>query len=36
MVSSMAHGAPMDIAGTGIANPAALIAAIGVLTGHPT
>jgi 4-hydroxy-L-threonine phosphate dehydrogenase PdxA len=32
----MAHGTPMDIAGKGIASPAALIAAFGVLTGHPT
>jgi 4-hydroxy-L-threonine phosphate dehydrogenase PdxA len=35
LFSSVAHGTAMDIAGKGIADPAALIAAIGVLTGHP-
>jgi 4-hydroxy-L-threonine phosphate dehydrogenase PdxA len=35
LFSSVAHGTAMDIAGKGIASPAALIAAIGVLTGHP-
>ena len=34
MFSSVAHGTAMDIAGKGIANPAALIAAIGVVTGQ--
>jgi 1,2-dihydroxy-3,5-cyclohexadiene-1,4-dicarboxylate dehydrogenase len=35
LFSSVAHGTAMDIAGKGIADPAALIAAIGHLTGHP-
>jgi 4-hydroxy-L-threonine phosphate dehydrogenase PdxA len=35
LFSSVAHGTAMDIAGKGIADPAALIAAIGVLTGQP-
>jgi 4-hydroxy-L-threonine phosphate dehydrogenase PdxA len=35
LFSSVAHGTAMDIAGKGIADPAALITAIGVLTGHP-
>jgi 4-hydroxy-L-threonine phosphate dehydrogenase PdxA len=35
LFSSVAHGTAMDIAGKGIADPAALIAAIGVLTGYP-
>ncbi len=35
LFSSVAHGTAMDIAGKGIADPAALIAAIGFLTGHP-
>jgi 4-hydroxy-L-threonine phosphate dehydrogenase PdxA len=34
LFSSVAHGTAMDIAGKGIADPAALIAAIGVLTGQ--
>jgi 4-hydroxy-L-threonine phosphate dehydrogenase PdxA len=35
LFSSVAHGTAMDIAGKGIADPAALIAAIEHLTGHP-
>jgi 4-hydroxy-L-threonine phosphate dehydrogenase PdxA len=31
----VAHGTAMDIAAKGIADPAALIAAIEHLTGHP-
>jgi 4-hydroxythreonine-4-phosphate dehydrogenase len=33
--SSVAHGSAFDIAGRGIASPAALIAALRVVTGHP-
>ncbi len=32
--SSVAHGSAYDIAGTGVANPAALVAALRVVTGH--
>jgi 4-hydroxy-L-threonine phosphate dehydrogenase PdxA len=35
MFSSVAHGSAFDIAGRGIASPAALIAALRVVTGHP-
>jgi 4-hydroxythreonine-4-phosphate dehydrogenase len=33
--SSVAHGSAFDIAGRGVASPAALIAALRVVTGHP-